>query len=353
MTIDGTKTKGYRLLLDGGLRGWSSPFETEDGWDETATDTYLEAGAVNLTVNVPCIFSDPVEVRLHWVTPSQRSAHIADAVAAAWAADMAVVFAHAASPAETGMQLVQGHDDLIAAVAAANPRTAVVLFNAEPVLMPWLEAVSSVLWMGYPGQEGGRAAVDLLLGRRSPQGRLPITYPASVNTTVTRNPSYPERWNADNASAVFSDGLNTGYRWYLSTNTSVLFPFGYGLSYTTFEYGDSLDIVATSATSFEVSFTVRNTGAVAGAEVPQLYIGAPEDAASRYPGVQFAYAALTDFDSVELEPAAVRRVRFAISARQLSFWNQTDRSWTLASGTRQVWVGRNAEQKELVGTISV
>jgi beta-glucosidase len=352
ITVDGTKTSGYRLLLDGGLRQWSSPIETEDGWDETATDMYLEAGPTNLTVNVPSIFGDPISVRLSWVTPSQRSANIAAAVAAASEVDVPVVFAHAASPAETALQLVQGHDELIAQVAVANPNTVVVLFNAEPVLMPWLDAVAAVLWMGHPGQEGGRATADLLLGRRSPQGRLPVTYPVSRNATVTRDPAYPERWDANNATAVFSDGLNTGYRWYLYANTSTLFPFGHGLSYTSFEYGD-LAVSNVSESSFDVSFMLRNTGSVAGAEVPQLYIGPPEGATSNYPGIQFAYSALADFDSVELEVAGVRRVQFSIMTRQLSFWNQTDRSWVLTHGTRQIWVGRNAEQKELMGTISV
>ena len=148
-----------------------------------------------------------------------------------------------------------------------NPRTVVVLNNADPVLMPWLDQVSSVLWMGNPGQEGGRATAALLFGDHNPEGRLPLTYPSSVDATVTRNPAYPERMNTETGTALFSEGMNSAYRWYLSTNTSILFPFGFGKSYTRFEY-KNLRIERDRGSSFKVSVDITNTGSRTGVDVP-------------------------------------------------------------------------------------
>ncbi|KAF3011426.1 hypothetical protein E8E15_002567 [Penicillium rubens] len=160
-----------------------------------------------------------------------------------------------------------GFDELISCVAAVNPRTVVVLNNADPVLMPWLDQVSSVLWMGNPGQEGGRATAALLFGDHNPEGRLPLTYPSSVDATVTRNPAYPERMNTETGTALFSEGMNSAYRWYLSTNTSILFPFGFGKSYTRFEY-KNLRIERDRGSSFKVSVDITNTGSRTGVDVP-------------------------------------------------------------------------------------
>ena len=349
-TIGNSTVDGYRIIGDGGARPWSSPLPTLDFWDEAGTDVYLAAGAHNLSITATAMFGEPLEIRLHWVTPEQREKNIKRAVKLASSVDVPIVFAHANSPAEVGMQLIEGFDELIWRLSEANHKTVVVLHNADPVLMPWLGKVSAVLWMGHPGQEGGAAIADLLIGRHNPQGKLPVTYPAAVNSTMTRNPSYPNRVNGENGTAIFSEGMNTSYRWYLSTNTPVLFPFGFGLSYTRFEYSD-LEIAGTTKSTFDVSFNIKNIGAVTGGEVPQMYIGPPSGAAEKYPGIQFAVSVLAGFDSVELSRGAARRVSFPVSERQLSFWNQTDRSWVLAEGTREVWIGTDAQTAVLRGTI--
>jgi beta-glucosidase len=348
--INDTTVDGYRILGDGGTRPWSSPLPTLDFWDEAGTDVYLTAGAHNLSVSATSLFGNPLEIRFHWVTPEQREKNIQQAVKVASSVDVPIVFAHADSPAQVGMQLIQGFDELIQRVAAVNPKTVVVLHNADPVLMPWLEQVSAVLWMGHPGQEGGAAIADLLLGRHNPQGRLPVTYPSSVNSSMTRNPDYPNGVDGENGTAIFSEGINTSYRWYLSTETPVLFPFGFGLSYTTFDYSD-FEISQTTNSTFEVSFILRNTGSVSGGAVPQLYIGPPSNAAQKYPGIQFAVSALAGFDSIELSAGGLRKINLPISERQLSFWNQTDRSWVLAEGAREVWIGTDAQNTVLSGTI--
>ncbi|KAK9244603.1 glycosyl hydrolase family 3 C-terminal domain-containing protein [Lipomyces tetrasporus] len=281
--LDGMEVDGYCIYGDGGAHPWSSPIPTMDLWDEAGADVYLTAGAHNLTITITKVFSDPVQVRFHWVTPEQREANIKQAVQLASQVEVPVVFAHANDPPQVNMQLIEGFDELIDRVADANSQTVVVLHNTSPVLMPWLSKVKAVLWMGDPGQEGGGAIADLLLGYYTPQGRLPVTYPASINSSMTRNPAYPDLVDAPSDTAVFSEGINTSYRWYLSTNTSVLFPFGYGLSYTTFSYTD-FQISSSSASTFDVSFTLTNTGSVPGGEVPQLYIGPPSNASENYPG---------------------------------------------------------------------
>ncbi|OJJ73697.1 hypothetical protein ASPBRDRAFT_41398 [Aspergillus brasiliensis CBS 101740] len=353
-SVNGTAFDGYRMLGDGGARPWSSPLPALDGWDEVGTDVYLTAGVHNITVSVTKVFGDPIEVRLNWVTPSQQEQNLREAETMASNVDVPVVFAHTNSPADVGMQLNHGFNELISRVAAKNPKTVVVLNNADPVLMPWLDQVSSVLWMGNPGQEGGRATASLLFGDHNPQGKLPITYPKSVNDTVTRNPQYPERMATESGTAVFSEGINSAYRWYLSTNTSVLFPFGYGLSYTSFKYSNLvINREETGSSAFQVSVHITNTGSRPGVEVPQIYLGPPEDAASTYPGYQFAVSTLVGFDDVSIAPGATELASFLISERQLSFWRQSDRSWVVARGKRSVWVGSDAETKVLVGYIEV
>jgi beta-glucosidase len=153
-------------------------------------------------------------------------------------------------------------------------------------------------------------------------------------------------------TAVFSEGINSAYRWYLSTNTSVLFPFGYGLSYTSFKYSN-LDIKKNSGSTFQVSVRITNTGSRPGVEIPQVYIGPPEDAGSKYPGYQFAISTLVGFDDVLISSGATKTASFLISERQLSFWRQSDRRWVLARGKRSVWVGTDAEKRVLVGHIEV
>lgn len=354
MTVNGTTTNSYRIYLDGGVHAWSGPVMTLDGWDETGVDVYFEAGPQNISVTANSIFNDPIEVRLSWVTPEQREENYAKAVTLASTVDVPVVFAHGLDPPPEYLHLVHGHDELIQRIAAVNPNTIVVLHNTDPVVMPWLDAVSSVLWMGHPGQEGGQAIADLLLGNHNPQGHLSVTYPASLNTSMTRNPEYPWRIGNSTVPAVLDEGINTAYRYYLDTNTSVLFPFGYGLSYTSFEYNNlQIQKGPGQDSLFNVSFTLNNTGSVTGADVPQLYVGPPSGAGQAYSGVQFAVAALTGFDSIKLVSGASTVVTFPISERQLSFWNQTDRSWVVARGTRQIWIGTDAQTVVLEGHISV
>jgi len=250
------------------------------------------------------------------------------------------------------MTLDDGMDELVERVAAANPNTVLVLNNAEPVMMPWLNDVPAVLQMMYAGQEGGWATADLLFGRHNPQGRLPVTYPTAVNKTVTRDPSYPGRVATADGNATFSEGVNTGYKWYKQTGTPVLFPFGYGLSYTSFNYSN-LQLHGSDGCAFSVSFSISNVGQIDGAEVPQVYVGPPADANQTYPGVQFAAIALVGFDSVSVAAGKSAHLEIPVMERQLSFYNVSSGSFELAKGKREIWIGKSVENIVLAGSIEL
>src|SRR3954470_17390506 len=255
----------------------------------------------------------------------------ADAVAAATAADIAVVFvgdgesegvdrpdltlANAkfctlagCAPYGTGNQ-----DDLIKAVAAANPNTVVVLTTGGPMLMPWLGQVKGVLQAWFPGQEEGNAIAALLFGDVNPSGKLPQTFPKSQADLPTKTQSQYPGVNDKNGipRAAYSEGLKVGYRWYDSQGIAPLFPFGFGLSYTTFSLG-GLHVKAAGGTAANATFTIRNTGSRAGAEVAQLYVGMPNETGE--PPKQ-----LKGYNKVALSPGQSKTVTLGLGRRAFSY----------------------------------
>src|SRR5262249_48451806 len=189
-------------------------------------------------------------------------------------------------------------DALVAAVAAANPHTVVVLQTAGPVTMPWLSAVPGVLETWFPGQEDGHVVSDLLFGDVNPSGKLPVTFPVDESDGPLKTPAqYP---GVDNHS-TYSEGIFVGYRWYDAQHVAPLFPFGYGLSYTTFAFAHET-VTPRFDGSVDVSFDVTNTGSRAGAEVAQVYVGA----GPAVPGVQQAVRALRGYDRISLDPGQTR-----------------------------------------------
>ena len=285
------------------------------------------------------------QLRLAWVTPEMRAATIAAAAQAARAARAAVVFVHNEGTEGTdreSLALPLGQDDLVAAVAAANPRVVVVLHTGDPVLMPWVRDVNAILQLWYPGQEGGHATADLLLGRANPSGKLPVTFPASEADAPT---ALPERWPGVDGTQWYSEGVLAGYRWYDAHGIAPLFPFGHGLSYTTFEYAELT--VHPQGDAYAVSFRVRNSGAVAGAEVVQLYVGAPEA-----PPVEMAPRQLVDFARLELAPGESREVTLRVMPRDLSYWCVERHAWRVAAGARGVFVSASSRDVRLRGTLT-
>lgn len=283
--------------------------------------------------------------------PAQDAADIAAAVAAAKKADVAVVFAglNAGEGADLSSATLSGdgrtdRDQLIEAVADANPNTVVVLNTANPVLMPWLDKVAGVVEGWYAGEVHGTAIASILYGDANPSGKLPVTFPASADQSLSFS---PVRYPGVNGTEKYSEGLNIGYKWYDANGLKPLFPFGYGLSYTTFSFtnirvtpanvnGRKLDpsvdpdvVVAT------VKVTVTNTGSRTGKEVAQLYLTDPAEAdepVRQLRGVQ----------PVTLNPNERAKVSFDLTARDLAYFSDATDGWHVAPGRYEVMVGNSS-----------
>lgn len=351
------------LEVDGKVVAATTPFPsphptlsglipTRDGLSNASGRVTLTAGAHSITVRAgipPAIppggagNSTPVPLRLAWITPEMRRARIESAADAARGASAVVLFAYNEGTEgrdRESLSLPGRQDDLIAAVTAANRRTIVVLNTGDAVLMPWANAAGAILQMWYPGQEGSRATVDLLLGVANPGGKLPLTFPRREADSPTAD---PRRYPGIAGEQRYSEGVLVGYRWYDAKMIAPLFPFGHGLSYTRFAYSNLR--VRAAGDGFDVTFTVRNTGAVRGAEVPQLYLGAPKN-----PPVTMAPRQLAGFTRVELDPGAMARVTMHIGARELSYWSVRRHDWTIARGARPILIGSSSRDIRLRGT---
>jgi beta-glucosidase len=244
---------------------------------------------------------------------------------------------------------------LIEAVAAANPKTIVVVESGGPILMPWLSQVSAVLEAWYPGQNGGPAIADLLFGVANPSGKLPITFPASEaqlpRPVIPQPPDGVTPFNVD----YTVEGYNVGYKWYDVKGFTPLFPFGYGLSYTTFSITTPAivnNLSSTTLPNFQVTFNLANTGAVAGAEVAQVYLGLP--ASTNEPPKR-----LVGWQKVQLSAGGSQAVTIEVdqndSSHPMSYWDTGTSSWTVAPGTYTVYLGNTSATASLttVGTLTV
>lgn len=334
-------------------RPWSSLLPTIDGLDNARATVALEPGTHRIEVRAASAGKAPLRIRFAWMTPALRRRHIEEAEKLAASARAAVMFAWH----ETGrsLSLPEDQDELIRRVAAANPRTIVVLNAGGPVAMPWRDQVRAILLMWYPGQEGGWATANLLLGRANPGGKLPLTFPVRLEDTPARAPGHPERWTPpappgqtgvdQNPPPVrFTEGLLIGYRWYDAQNITPLFPFGHGLSYTAFEYSDLR--LRSRPQGVEVSFSLRNAGRVAGTEAAQIYLGPPmDDLEGRPPRTLAAFA------RVPLLPGQRRRVTVLLDEQALSYWSAQERRWKHSARGREVFVGSSSRDLRLRGVI--
>jgi beta-glucosidase len=276
-------------------------------------------------------------------TVAAPDALIADAVAAARKSSVAVVFvgeSNGEGVDRSTLGLPGAQDELIEAVARANPNTVVVLNTSGPVLMPWLHDVKGVLEMWYPGDQFGRSVADMVFGDAAPGGRLPETFPASEHQGPGQTPTtYPGVFSPNTATPtalneVFSEGLDIGYRWYQATGERPLFPFGYGLSYTHFTYRH-LSVSTERDGSRIASVTITDTGRQAGAEVPQLYVHFPASAGE-------PIWSLKGFAKVYLQPGQSQTVSFPIDDQTLrTFSNRTD-EWGIMPGVYTVAIGSSS-----------
>ncbi|MCC7175489.1 MAG: glycoside hydrolase family 3 C-terminal domain-containing protein [Bryobacterales bacterium] len=349
VVVQSSGFRGFGLVE----RKWSSLLPSIDGRDNARATVHLAAGRHRIEMGVEPSGESRPEVRFAWITPALREESTREAVQGAAAARAAVVFAWS----ETGssFSLPEEQDNLIRRVAAANPRTAVVLNTGGPVAMPWKDEVRAILQMWYPGQEGGWATANLLLGRANPGGKLPVTFPVKLEDAPARAAGHPERLappappgetglDENPPVATFSEGIAVGYRWYDQQSIQPLFPFGHGLSYARFEYSDIA--VRQRGENVEVSFTLRNAGVRRGAEVAQVYLGPVGR-----PPVPMAPKSLAGFTRVELKPRGSRRVSVSIPPRALSYWSAGKHGWVIPSGSRPVYVGSSSRDIRLEGLL--
>ena len=271
--------------------------------------------------------------------------NVASAAATAKSASVAIVFADDAegeTQDEPNLNLRAGdclflcayssenQDELIASVASSNAHTIVVLDSGGPVLMPWISTVKGVVEAWYPGQQDGNAIAAILFGTVDPSGKLPETFPAAESQLPTN--SVAQFPGIDDQEA-YSEGLLVGYRWYDAMHIAPLFPFGYGLSYTSFSLSDLS--VRNRSGGAQLNFTVRNDGKRAGAEVAQVYVGDP--ASTGEPPKQ-----LEGYQKVFLDPGRSTRVTIDVSHRSFAYWSATANSWRVAPGCYSLMVGTSS-----------
>jgi beta-glucosidase len=368
-TIVAPATDSYELELvrAGGARVWldGEPLFDASSWangdvQQFRTRVTLEAGKPHA---VRVEYFDPGRrnalVKLGWrhAEHNLRRALLDEAVAAARASDVAVVFV--GTPASEGadrasLSLGEASDRLVEAVAGANPNTVVVLKAGAPVAMPWADRVAAILLTWYPGQEDASATARLLFGEANPAGRLPVTFARRLEDYPANTPrQYPgiappgapdETWR----EAVYSEGVFVGYRHFDRAGIEPLFAFGHGLSYTQFAWSDArIEAAAEPADGWTVSLTVRNTGPVAGAEVVQLYVAPPGQAAPRPP------KELRGFARVELQPGEARRVALPLDRRSLAYWDSAAGGWRVEAGEHRYLLGASSRDIRLQGAFAI
>ena len=339
---------GKRLAATGAFQGGvhgdilqanqDNAVPTTDGLDNVRRAVELTAGPHEIEIKTsPDSSNAPVQVRLNWYTPEQRKADHEAAIAAAKNAKVAVVFVWTRLAPVFGLPGEQ--DKLVEEVAAVNPNTIVVLNTSQPVALPWVDKVKAVLEMWWPGDEGGWSTANLLLGKTSPAGRLPVTWAKRLEDYAATDPKHPERSRKGvDGKTTYSEGVNVGYRWFDHEKIDPLFAFGHGLSYTTFEYS-GLKIEKASDGGLDVKVHIKNTGSADSDEVPQVYLGAPSEIPA---GVQFPVRALAAFDRIHLAAGEAKTVTLHVPLRQLQYWSTASGKWVAASGKRTVSVGASS-----------
>jgi beta-glucosidase len=283
--------------------------------------------------------------------PDAVAALRAEAVALAAKSDAAIVVVGNSIKIEgesfdrTSMDLPANQDDLIAAVAAANPNTIVVVVAGSPVTMTrWVDRVPAVVYAWYGGQEAGHAIGDILFGRQNPSGKTPVTFPRRFED-ATAYGNYPGR----DLHVTYAEGIYVGYRGFEKRGVEPLFPFGHGLSYTTFEYSDLAVAPARAAPGepVRVSLTVRNTGPRAGAEIVQLYVHDGHASLDR-PAKE-----LKGFSRVALAPGEFRRVTMTLDRAAMSYFDPARNDWVAEPGVFDVLVGASSADIRLRGSFDL
>ena len=347
-TLTAPETGTYVLAITNPCGCYTSTYLSLDGNkiidDPSTPPVHTYSAAVHLVAGQTYTLSiSGASSQLLWGTPSSLAPGIAAAVAAAKSARVAVVVVSDAAESEAmdrlSLSLPSAQDELISAVAAANPHTVVVINAGAPVAMPWLAQVEGVVDAWYPGQTSGTALASVLFGRTDPGGHLPVTFPASLSQVPA---STTAQFPGNGSTVQYSEGVDVGYRWYDAKDITPLFPFGFGLSYTRFAFsGLSVSSSVTDGTrDVRVSAVVTNVGHRAGSDVAQLYLRDPSAAGE--PPRQLA-----GFQRVSLAPGASARVSFEVTPQAMSWWSDSANGWTQTAGQYQVYVGDSSAPADL------
>lgn len=300
--------------------------------------------ALDAAKGLQVTYAQGYDAKADVMTPEMK----AEALEAAKNADVAVLFVGLPDAYEsegydrTHMAMPACQNELIGAVAAVQPNVVVLLHNGSPVEMPWLPRVKGVLECYLGGDAVGKAQVDILFGRANPSGRLPETFPIQLED----NSSYPF-YGGEEDVVEYREGVFVGYRAYETRKTQVLFPFGYGLSYTTFAYsGLRVDKASLKDTEeLRVSVDVENTGDREGKEVVQLYVAPPKGTVIR------PVRELKAFDKISLRPEEKKTVTFTLGKRAFAHWSTKIHDWYVESGVYQLQIGASAH--DILDEISV
>ena len=280
----------------------------------------------------------------------------ASAASAAQKADVAIVFAYqweSEGMDLPNLSLPENQDAIIEQVAAANPHTIVVLETGTAVTMPWLDKVSGVLEVWYAGSKGADATANILFGDVNPSAKLPMTFPRSeadlphpqlVTPPPTKRDFFrPQEGAKPTFSVHYDEALKVGYKWYDAENKPVLFPFGFGLSYTTFAYSN---LKVHPGNETQVSFTVKNTGSRAGSEIAEVYAALPASAAE-------PPKRLVGWDKIALNPGESKDVSVSIKSEYLSVYDETSDTWKRVPGTYTLMVGGSSKDLPLTEKINL
>ncbi len=290
---------------------------------------------------------DKFEIRLAWSTPTRQQDIINRTVEKAEKASAVVLFAYIEGT-EGGdrktLALTSNQDNLIAALGEQSLQKFVVVLNVgAPITMPWKNNVDAILQMWYPGQDGGKATANLLRGLANPSGKLPVTFAANETDIPTNSAlQYP----GVDGRQEYSEGIFVGYRWYDKYNKEPLFPFGHGLSYSSFTYSDLA--ITENKGNYDVAFTLTNTSDRKGVETPKLYLGK-----STNTQVETEVQKLVDFKKVILESGESSKVRMTVDSKALSIWNTEKHAWDRLAGDRNIRVGSSSRDIHLSDSITV
>lgn len=283
----------------------------------------------------------------------------AKAAALAKSSDVAIVFAdqYESEGADTlTLALPNKQDDLIHAVAQANAHTVVVLVTGNPVTMPWIDQVAGVVEAWYPGIGGAQAIANILFGTVNPSGKLPITFACSVADLPhpdifgidkkLGDAGLPEHWSKEQMNTSFpadyTEGVRFGYKWFDSEKKQPLFPFGYGLSYTTYQYSN----LSVNAADKTATFTIRNTGKRAGDEIAEVYVQLPAESKEEF-------RRLVGWQRVSLTPGESRTVTVSMEPRALAVFDTTKDDWKWLSGDYTVSVGASSRDLPLTKKVAL